>query len=608
MPVHSRRDLLLPTLGVSVALVIRVLALLADRDSLLYEVGGLDAPQYLEMARAFGEGKWPDERPFFWAPGYSLFLGVLTLLSKEAVLAKLVQIGLGTLSCALVGLLAARLFAQPRVTLLSIAVAAVYGPLVYYDLQISPATLDVFLFLLLLVLLLEAERRDRAWLFLAAGLVAALAAITRGAVLLFLPIAVVWVLWVARKGDRTRAGSALRSAVAALALLVPVLIAIGLLVAHNRRYDDGKRPAHRATMAASDRSETSRTILISYNFGINFLLGNVAGLHAHNRVEDPLCFLDYKLAMDEPMRLGQTRPSAQSDFVFRKALTWIASHPAEWLALTARKAFELLHGDEISRDTSIYGSRTDNEVLALLLFKRGVAFPSGLLIPFALLGLVLVSATAGGLGRRHALVLAALSSQALFVLAFFVTTRYRLPLLAAAIPYAAYAAVTAVDFVRSRGSVARPRNALAIALGLALLVLCNLGLSPMPPGHEPFEFEHLGSVLAARGLTEQATGHWQRAVAIDPSYAPSHFQLGRRFMRSGDLERADSHFTAGLHAAPSAWPARLEHARLLVQLKRRGEAVDQIRLALTEVTSLRLREMICFQAEHQGLDVQAACR
>ena len=426
--------------------------------------------------------------------------------------------------------------------------------------------------------------------------------------LLFLPIAAVWVLWVARKGDRTPAGSALRSAVAALALLVPVLIAIGLLVAHNRRYDDGKRPAHRATMAASDRSETSSTILISYNFGINFLLGNVAGLHAHNRVEDPLCFLDYKLAMDEPMLLGQTRPSAQSDFVFRKALTWIASHPAEWLALTARKAFELLHGDEISRDTSIYASRTDNEVLALLLFKRGVAFPSGLLIPFALLGLVLVSATAGGLGRRHALVLAALSSQALFVLAFFVTTRYRLPLLAAAIPYAAYAAVTAVDFVRSRGSVARPRNALAIALGLALLVLCNLGLSPMPAGHEPFEFEHLGSVLAARGLTEQATRSWQHAVAIDPELCalalPARTPL--------HAERRPRARRRPLHHGPSRRAERMagaaRNARLLVQLKRRGEAVDQIRLALTEVTSLRLREMICFQAEHQGLDVQAACR
>ena len=104
-----------------------------------------------------GEGKWPDGRPFFWAPGYALFLGVLTLLSEEAVLVKVVQIGIGTLTCALVGLLAARLFEQRRVTLLSLAIAAAYGPLVYYDLQIPPATLDVFLFLLLLVLLLEAE-------------------------------------------------------------------------------------------------------------------------------------------------------------------------------------------------------------------------------------------------------------------------------------------------------------------------------------------------------------------------------------------------------------------------------------------------------------------
>jgi hypothetical protein len=47
------------------------------------------------------------------------------------------------------------------------------------------------------VLLLEAERRGRGWLFLAAGVVAALSEITRAAVLL-LPIAVVWVLSMCR--------------------------------------------------------------------------------------------------------------------------------------------------------------------------------------------------------------------------------------------------------------------------------------------------------------------------------------------------------------------------------------------------------------------------
>jgi tetratricopeptide (TPR) repeat protein len=277
---------------------------------------------------------------------------------------------------------------------------------------------------------------------------------------------------------------------------------------------------------------------------------------------------------------------------------------------SARKALELLRGDEISRDTSIYGSRVDNEVLAFLLWKRIIAFPSGLLIPLELLGILLVIARShrGGLGRRHVLVLAALISQAAFVLAFFVTTRYRLPLIVVAIPYAAYAVATSVEAIRSRGSVSRAQSGLIVALGLALFVLCNVGLSPMPAAHEPFELEYLGSVLAARGLSTQAVQQWQRAIALDPRYAPSHFQLGRYFLRSGELARADAHFIAGLRVAPNAWPARLELARVLEQQERRAEAADQIRRALTDVPSSRQRLWICLEARRQGLDVQAGCR
>jgi hypothetical protein len=74
-----------------------------------------------------------------------MFLGVLALISEKVLWPKAVQVCLGARSCGLVGVLASRMFDNPKVTMLSIGMAAAYGPLVYHDLQISPASLDVFL-------------------------------------------------------------------------------------------------------------------------------------------------------------------------------------------------------------------------------------------------------------------------------------------------------------------------------------------------------------------------------------------------------------------------------------------------------------------------------
>jgi hypothetical protein len=54
------------------------------------------------------------------------------------------------------------------------------------------------------------------------------------------------------------------------------------------------------------------------------------------------------------------------------------------------KARELVSGAEIPRNTSIYPDRKYSVVLRALLWKHGLAFPSGLIIPFGLAGIWLV--------------------------------------------------------------------------------------------------------------------------------------------------------------------------------------------------------------------------
>jgi tetratricopeptide (TPR) repeat protein len=129
----------------------------------------------------------------------------------------------------------------------------------------------------------------------------------------------------------------------------------------------------------------------------------------------------------------------------------------------------------------------------------------------------------------------------------------------------------------------------------------------MPSAHEPFEHEHLGSVLRQRGLPDRAAAHFRAAIALDPSYAPSHFQLARYFAEKSDFERADAHFDKGLRLAPSAYPARLERASVLVKLGRRSEAADQLGMALVKLADSPQRRALCVYALMEGLEVPA-CR
>jgi len=593
--VTLRHALLLALFAASV----RALALWDDGDSLLYQVGGLDAPQYLDMARRFTTGAWPDEKPFFWAPGYSVFLGLLMRISESITWLKAVQVALGAASCVLIGALASRVFQDARVTVLSAAIAVLYGPLVYYDLQISPASLDVFLHLLLLVLLLEARSRERFWLWCAAGIVAAASAVTRGAVLLLLPVVIAWLLWPPPRID----GRTLRSHAARLAaLLAPLCLVLVLVHHHNVGADrawGGK--THAAKSSAQEAGATSG-MLLSYNLGINFLLGNVAERHAVNRVEHPLCLLEYKMLVFKPTLAGAVKPSAQSSFLMAEALDWMRAHPREWLQLLGVKALELVQGEEISRDTSIDASGTDNRVLAALIWKHGIAFPSGLLIPLALLGIALSPKRS----RQQALLLGALAVQAVFVLAFFVTTRYRLALWVSAIPYAAYVLVATADAVRTWPRE-RARLLTMMALGAIAIAVSNHGLSPEPTTYAAFEHGHLGALLEKQAKHDEAVGHWRTALSIDPHYAQAHFQLANYETKREDLAAAAAHYDAGLEAAPTTFAARIAYAGVLIKQARMSEATDQLRRVLKEVSSYRVHMTVCMMAKRSKLDLRPYC-
>jgi 4-amino-4-deoxy-L-arabinose transferase-like glycosyltransferase len=180
------------------ALAVRLLYLLQSSASPLYSHPVVDAQTYSEQAAWLAAGHWlgVGEGPFWQPPLYPCFLGVVRALFPESFFsaARLIQAGLGAGACVLVYWLGRRWFAPP-VGLLAGGAAALYGPLIYFDGELLPASLATLLNLAGLALLVRAGQRPSLPRYALAGLVFGLAAVTVSTVLVFVAAAAAWVWW-----------------------------------------------------------------------------------------------------------------------------------------------------------------------------------------------------------------------------------------------------------------------------------------------------------------------------------------------------------------------------------------------------------------------------
>jgi 4-amino-4-deoxy-L-arabinose transferase-like glycosyltransferase len=150
-----------------------------------------DARAYLSAAETIArEGRYPIQTDvfFFRPPGYPAFLTAATLGHPEKIaLSKIATASVGSLAAPLLALLSARLFRRRSVAIATGLLAAVHPAflLTSSDVQSEP------LFLALLLgagyLLLAAVDRPSTTLSLAAGGIAALAALTRSSALALVP-------------------------------------------------------------------------------------------------------------------------------------------------------------------------------------------------------------------------------------------------------------------------------------------------------------------------------------------------------------------------------------------------------------------------------------
>ncbi len=232
--------------------------------------------------------------------------------------------------------------------------------------------------------------------------------------------------------------------------------------------------------------------------------------------------------------LGRTlSPAEVSSFWTDKAIEFITSQPARWLRLMARK-FALLWNATEMLDTE---SQEAHAEWSWPLRLGGFIGHFGVLVPLAVLGVMLTWPMRSRLWVFYAMTLAYAASVAGVL-------RLR-PL-----PLSAGPAAHRLRRRRPREDACAPGSSAAASCAAAsrsVALFANWPLLSTTLMRAVTE-TNLAVALQAEGRLDEATEHYQRAIALQPDYAPAYNNLATALRAKGRLRRGDRRPTSARSA------------------------------------------------------------
>ena len=525
-----KKDLGYASIIFLLALVFRLIFLADFHHSPYFDNLMIDAASYDRWAQSIAAGDIAGDQVYYQAPLYPYFLGSLyTLFGRDLMAVRIVQAILGSITCALLLLLTTRLFSR-RAGILAGAVAALYSTLIFQDLMILKSVI-VFPFLTAALLRLTfAVEGKRSAPYFQSGLLLGIAVCGRGNLLFSLPLLFLWLLY------RDEAGFSRNSLRRGLFFLLGAALAISPVTARNK-------------IVADD------WVLTESDAGINLYVGNnPAATGIHTPPAEVRTVPEHEdtdaLRLAESTLGKKLKPSEVSAFWIRKAIDFALSNPARELQLIFLKFRLSFNNYEVPDNYNQYYFARVSPLF------RGF-LPSFLWIsPFALIGFVATLRKWRQIGHLHLFVTAYLFS----LLAFYITSRYRLPIVIGMIPFAASGFFTIVRYARQKSW----RPLAWSAAGMAVMLILGIPSLTTHRGFSKQETE-IATFYAMKMDFANADAAFKRAIfeAKGSGDLPLIYLNQARFYSSfGDTERAKEACRNCLRIAPGFAPAHAELERL----------------------------------------------
>ncbi len=509
----------------------------------------VDAATYHELAQDIASGRGGPPSAFWQPPLYPYLLAVTyRVLGVNIVAAKVIQALVAAASCVLTWWLGRRVFGASA-GLAAGLVLALYGPLVFYNSQLLAAVLSVFLDLVALCLLVRATQRGGWHNWLLCGVGVGVASVARPNILVLLAVILGWLVVAG-----TRQGSWRAPAVNFAWTCCGTLAAI-------------------APVAIRNYVVSGQCVLISTNGGINLFIGN--NPHAEQTIATrPGPTWERLVSM--PLLAGAAPGAPASRYFLGKTWDYVRDQPGDFAHGLLRKARLFFNAREVPRNVDIYVFRRYSHILGVLTWRWGsFGFPFGLVAPLAALGLI-VGCRRGG---QACLLLGFVAAYSGSVIAFFVASRYRLPILPALSIFAGWGMVWLWRQMRGR-----QRG----ALGAGLAAIAAAGIVVNLPARAPSDrvdfHAELHYLLGGRAMKASryraAETNYRRALQIHPRYPEAYNGLGLALAGQARHEEAIRQYRTALRIDPTFADAHNSWGLALADIGLLDRAVEQYERAL----------------------------
>lgn len=517
--------------------------------------------KYPYFAQIIAQGGDPGERILDLSPLY-LYLHVLfyKIYGSNWEVIPIFQIFLGSLSCLLVFLIGEKIFGKIA-GLVAALILIFYANLTLIELTLEPEALVLFLNSLIVFFLLQIKEETKSglaiWKWFLAGCLIGMTIITKPNALLILPVAIIF-NWLISPSLAFRIKSILLTFFGVAIFLMPITM---------RNY-----------------YKFNDFILVTADSGKVFFHGNGPGATGMERadlpqqgfVEEAQEEPDYAHALFRRVARnlsGQNlKPSECSRFWRDQTFEHIKKNTWDALILEFKKAVFFFGNYEVHDIDSVYNYYRK--------IRKWPFIPYGIISALSILGMWLARQKFKDAFLLYSMV----AVYFITVLIFFAASRYRLP----AVPFLSLFAAYAITSFISWGREKKIRE-LIFFIGLAIIFFAGTIFS--------FRSEVLaldrwqmatrvhyvlgGNQYFKKGEYQKAIEEFEKAIALQPDFAPAYNRLGMAYAILKDFERAEENFQKVIELAPDVDQGYL-NLGLLYELKgERERAISYLKKALS---------------------------
>ena len=544
--IDIRENFLPPVLVFVIALMVRLIVTFQlNQSSPLFSNPVIDSLEYDRLARALAAtGQWSHTGAFYQPPLYPLFLaGIYKIFGDSYFWPRVIQSILGSTSCMILFYIG-KSFANKYVGFLAGIICALYGPLIYFELELLASVLTIFFSLLGLVFLYRGLEDQKTSQFFISGLLTGLAIISWPLTGLF-TFAGVTAVFIKYKSNFKQ--TILFSVTIIAGTILPIIPVSSFNFIHGEPVLISKNGP--ITFYAANNLEWEKTVL--FRVGYDW---------------EKMTTLPYQLYSEE-----EVNEIGYNSIFIKESVNYIRNYPWHYLKAALTKTGHLFNGYEIMNPTDIYFFKQFSPVLNCLVFNnKYLKFPYGILLPLAIIGIFYGFKYKR---RNNSLFVSYYFWGSMGLVLFCVSARFRLIVIPILALYAALGMQELIKTIYSKKRV----ELIFITISLIICSYCvaNFDLFKQQsffesPIVKSQSFFAIGGVMQRQKKYDEAMTWLLKAIEIDNTYSEAWNELGMARYKQGDNINAIVAFSKANKIAPD-YPLPLYNLAIMYDRSRKSD-------------------------------------